>query len=324
MTCSKNFFLFFVFFIFLVNCSYQQDNDYKKIRGYHTKTLDVNPEITESPFEQKELLHGPGKSLQFIGQNAYEHIQNLMAIGYRIPGSYESKKTANYIKKQLVVNGWDVDFQEFVHENIIIRNIIAKNQEDEPSIILGTHYDTREFSDAETITKESLFPVPGANDGSSGTAVLLELSRILSINDTSIWIVLFDAEDQGRINGWDWSIGSQYFADHLEAHPKNVIIIDMIGDKDLNIYKEKNSAPDLTEKLWDIADVLGYGNNFINQEKYSMIDDHLPFINKGISTSLVIDFDYPYWHTRNDTIDKISPQSLQVIGNVVEYYIKVD
>ena len=95
------------------------------------------------------------------------------------------------------------------------------------------------------------------------------------------------------------------------------IIIDMIGDKDLNIYHEGNSDPILTEEIWISADQLGYSEYFINQTKYFMVDDHIPFVNQGISAVKVIDFDYPYWHTTADTIDKVSSNSLQIVGDTI-------
>lgn len=132
---------------------------------------------------------------------------------------------------------------------------------------------------------------------------------------------IFDGEDQGRINDWDWSVGAQYFADQLETYPQEVVIIDMIGDADLNIYKEKNSDLELTRQIWDTAQSLGFRRTFINREKYAMIDDHLPFANLGIPSCLLIDFDYPYWHTQADTLEKISKESLGSVGQVLFEWI---
>ena len=161
----------------------------------------------------------------------------------------------------------------------------------------------------------------GANDGASGTALLLELSDYLITLDKNIWLVFFDAEDQGRINDWPWSLGAEYFANNLLEAPKAVIIVDMIGDKDLQIYKEKNSDHGLNDEIWKKADHLGYGEIFINQSKYAMIDDHAPFLNKGIPSALLIDFDYPYWHTNVDTLDKVTGRSMAIVGNVLIKWI---
>ena len=213
--------------------------------------------------------------------------------------------------------GWETEIQEFEHKDVQLTNLIAKNSPAPPAIILGTHYDTRTFSDRDPDEDKIATPVPGANDGASGTAVLLELAHNLLNNDQSIWIVFFDAEDQGNINGWDWSVGSQYFADRLSHQPEKAIIIDMIGDTDLNIYYEGNSSDELAKNIWDIAEKLGYGDSFIKETRYSVIDDHLPLLNNGIPTTLIIDLDYEKWHTTQDNLDHVSADSLKKVGSVL-------
>ena len=152
------------------------------------------------------------------------------------------------------------------------------------------------------------------NDGASGVAVLLELGRILPEElKTKIWLCFFDAEDNGQIGNYDWIMGSQAFVANLVEYPDAVIILDMIGDKDLTIYREKNSSQFLTSEIWDTAANLGI-KQFVNTEKYSILDDHTPFLEVGIPAVDIIDFDYPYWHTSMDTLDKISKDSLSVVG----------
>jgi len=258
----------------------------------------------------------------FDSQLAMQYAETLQSFGPRIPGSEGSKKASKFIFDELSRHGWQVEFQEFSYDNLILRNIIARKNDDLPSIIIATHYDTRQISDQENNITLRTLPVPGANDGTSGTAVLLTLAHYIRNDWNNVWIVFFDGEDQGNINQWEWSLGSQYFVDHLQSYPQEVIIIDMIGDKNLNIYKEKFSTAELTQSIWEIAHDLGFDNTFIDSEKYALIDDHLPFINRGISTSLIIDFDYPYWHTQEDTIDKISAESLNVIGQVLLKWIQ--
>jgi Zn-dependent M28 family amino/carboxypeptidase len=181
-------------------------------------------------------------------------------------------------------------------------------------------------------------PVPGANDGASGVAVLLELARTLpshlentaGANLTSqegtgpgqIWLVFFDAEDNGNIPGWDWILGSRAFVAGLEETPDAAVIVDMIGDADLNIYQELNSDPGLTEEIWSQAQALGYSDRIIPEPKYRMIDDHTPFIEAGIPAVDLIDFDYPYWHTIADTPDKVSAESLQIVGDTLIAWLK--
>ena len=125
---------------------------------------------------------------------------------------------------------------------------------------------------------------------------MLEIAHIFQENNPNVWLVFFDGEDQGGLNNWDWSAGAYHFVESLAYSPDAVIVIDMIGDKDLQIYKEVNSSRPLKNKIWDLASDLGYQNIFINAEKYAIVDDHQPFLEKGIEACLIIDLDYPSWH----------------------------
>lgn len=253
----------------------------------------------------------------FDGDRAFQYLSQQVALGYRIPGSQASRDTSLLIEKILVDNGWSVDFQEFIFEGVVLRNIVASKNTLIPEIIIGTHYDTRQLSDQELDFINQQMPVLGANDGGSGTSVLLELSHHLDSNSKNIWLVFFDGEDQGRINEWPWSVGADYFAANLENFPEKVLIVDMVGDNELKIFKEKNSSKELSEDIWSAAKMAGYGNNFINQEKYSLIDDHLPFLNRGIPAALIIDFEYPFWHTNRDDLENVSSDSLKIVGEVL-------
>ena len=121
--------------------------------------------------------------------------------------------------------------------------------------------------------------------------------------------------------GWpDWCLGSALLAEHygqLERKPDSVIVIDMIGDADLHIYRERNSDAELTDVLFALAEKLGYSEQFVNTDKYAMFDDHIPFIRQGIPAADLIDFDYPWWHTLGDTDDKLSEESLQAVYGVL-------
>ena len=265
------------------------------------------------------LLFGcvQSKPISFDGNNAMYYIERQIEFGPRIPGSTSSDAMRGFIKKEMELSGWIVENQNFTFDQENLTNVIAKSSNSPPKIIFGTHYDTRAFSDNELSQSLKQTPVPGANDGASGTAVLLELGRTLSREELDIWFVFFDAEDQGNIKNWEWSIGAQYFVNQLNFPPEYVIIIDMIGDANLEIYKEINSTASLVESIWYEAEKLGYQSYFIQDYKYSIIDDHLPFINKGIPTCLIIDLDYPYWHTTKDKLDKVSGKSLKIIGDVL-------
>ncbi len=265
------------------------------------------------------LLFGcvQSKPTSFDGSNAIYYIERQIEFGPRIPGSASSDAMRDFIKKEMELSGWIVNNQNFIFDQVNLTNVIAKSSNSPPKIIIGTHYDTRALSDNELSQSLKQTPVPGANDGASGTAVLLELGRTLSREELDIWFVFFDAEDQGNINNWEWSIGAQYFVNQLNFPPEYVIIIDMIGDANLEIYKENNSTASLVESIWYEAEKLGYQSSFIQDYKYSIIDDHLPFINRGIPTCLIIDLDYPYWHTTKDNLGKVSGKSLEIIGDVL-------
>jgi Zn-dependent M28 family amino/carboxypeptidase len=264
----------------------------------------------------------------FNGERAMRDVQYQVALGPRLPESNAHAQAVEYIQTELRKAGWTVDIQETESMGHPIRNIIAKRGEGHPWIILGAHYDSRIVADRDPMNENQQLPVPGANDGASGVAALLEIARALTptgeqIESTveeeegQLWLVFFDAEDNGNLPGWDWLLGSRAFVSQLEAKPDAVVVLDMIGDADLNIYLEKNSDPILAKQIWQHAERLGFSDQFINTEKYRIIDDHLPFIEAGISAVDLIDFDYPYWHTIADTPDKVSSKSLQIVGEVI-------
>lgn len=254
----------------------------------------------------------------FNGDRAYRDVLYQTSLGARTPGSTAHESTVLYISRELQSAGWRVEIQRVEKKRQTVTNLIARRSNDPVQIILGAHYDSRMTADREPELSLRDLPVPGANDGASGTAVLLELARTLPQDvNKEIWLVFFDLEDQGQINNWDWIIGSRVFVEQLETTPASVVIIDMIGDSDLNIYREKSSDPELTSEIWNLAEELGYGHVFLDQPKYSILDDHTPFLEKGIRAVDIIDFDYPYWHTLSDTADKVSSRSLEIVGNVL-------
>ncbi len=264
----------------------------------------------------------PETTPTFNETRAYQDVMRQIGIGPRIPGGEAHDSLADWLQQSLLAYGWDTEIQEGTMQGHDLKNIIAKRGEGHPWVILGAHYDSRLVADQDPDPEHRTEPVPGANDGASGVAVLLELARILPLNpDQQIWLVFFDLEDQGRIAGYDWILGSQYFADNLEGEPDAVVIVDMIGDTDLNIYYERNSDADLSEQIWKQAADLGYSDQFIPEYKYSILDDHTPFLEKGIPVVDLIDFDYPYWHTLEDTADKVSPESLKAVGDTIQIWI---
>jgi glutaminyl-peptide cyclotransferase len=254
----------------------------------------------------------------FDGQQAYKDVKYQMELGPRIPGSEAHGKAVNWMVSELENSGWNVEMQEAAISGINIKNIIAKRGTGKPWVIIGSHYDSRPFADKDLSPEGRKQPVPGANDGASSVAILLELARSIPENlDKHIWLVFFDAED---ISGDELAVGSQYFVDNLSGKPDSVVVLDMVGDKDLNINMEWNSNPELNQEIWEVASELGY-TQFIPAYKYAILDDHIPFINVGIRAVDVIDFDYPYWHTTQDTLDKVSADSLKAVGDTILKWI---
>ncbi|MBP6209651.1 MAG: M28 family peptidase [Anaerolineales bacterium] len=260
-------------------------------------------------------------SASFDGVRALADVQTQVDFGPRIPGSEGHAKIREWMRIELESAGWQVEVHESERMGHPIYNIIAKRSDEDPKIILGAHYDTRMIADHDPDPAKRDQPVPGANDGGSGVAVLLEMARALPEDSVPVWLVFFDTEDNGRIEGWDWILGSRAFAEEIPVQPEAVVIVDMIGDANLNIHLEKNSDVAIRTEIWSVAERLGYSAQFINNEKFSMLDDHTPFLEAGIPAVDLIDFDYPYWHTTEDTPDKVSAESLKAVGDTLLTWI---
>ncbi len=283
--------------------------------------------------------------LKFDGTHAYDtYLMAQMNLGFRPAGSPADRATGDYIAKELKASQWTVVTQDFAFRDIPVRNIIGQaGQGKGPVVIIGAHYDTRLLADQDKQHPDQ--PVAGANDGASGVAVLLELARTLDVSrlHNEVWLAFFDAEDDGDLSmcpelkllqaltptpsacddtPWPWSVGATYVAEHLTFTPSAVVVIDMIGDKDQNIYYEQNSDAALQQQIWAIAGRLGYAQEFIPSYKWSMEDDHTPFLKRGFRAIDIIDFDYPYWHTVMDTADKVSGESLGRVGTVLKTWLE--
>jgi len=258
---------------------------------------------------------------KFNGNRAYKDVVYQVSLGPRFPESQGYYQAIDWISDALVEESWRVDHQMAIYDGVSINNIIAKRGEGKPWIIIGAHFDTRRYADYNPDPNNQTQPVPGANDGASGVAVLLELARIIPMDlGKEVWLVFFDAEDNGGIDGADWAMGSRYFVESLQGQPDAVVILDMIGDEDLNIYIERSSNQELVADIWGIAKELKH-EEFINQPKYQIIDDHTAFLLNDIPAIDIIDFDYPYWHTVEDTPDKVSSRSLQIVGETIFMWI---
>lgn len=285
-----------------------------------------SPSPTNTAISPSPTLTTPAtiaKPLQFDGEQAYQHVLAQEALGPRPTGSQAGWATGDYIIEQLDRLGWTVETQEFMFQGVTGRNVIGKAGQGAVTII-GAHYDTRPVADQDPDPANRERPILGANDGGSGVAVLLELARALDREklDSQVWLAFFDAEDRGRLDGWPFSVGAREMAQNLVVRPQAVVVVDMVGDADQNIYYERNSNPELSAELWTIAADLGYGAHIIPQARHTIIDDHLPFVEQGIPSVDMIDFDYPYWHTLEDTSDKVSPTSLERVGRTLETWLE--
>ncbi len=241
-----------------------------------------------------------------------------MAIGPRVAGSPGGAKARDYIAAELKKAGAQVRVESFEadtpHGRLRMANVIGVIPGRRADVILiGGHYDTKFFADRRFV---------GANDGGSSAALLLELARQLarSPRDFTYWIVFFDGEEARE--SWtatDSLYGSRRLAADLARAgqlPRAVIVADMIGDRDLNIRREAFSTEALADLIWAAAGRLGHARHFL-PTSMPVEDDHAPFLKAGVPAALLIDFDFPPWHTANDTLDKVSPQSLQIVGDVL-------
>lgn len=261
--------------------------------------------------------------LHFSGDLAFVHAAAQMQWIPRHTGTEGWRACGDYILEQLAAQGWQIEEQPFEYQGFACRNLLGKRG-DGPLLIIGAHYDSRRRADRDPNPANHDLPVPAANDGASGVAVLLELARVLKPETLgrTIWLAAFDAEDNGGggIEGWDWIQGSTYMAENLPRTPQGMLLADMIGDADQQIYYEANSHAEMLRGVWQVAADLNYPS-FIPEYRYTMIDDHLPFARQGIPAADLIDFDYPYWHTVADTLDKISPASLEAVGRTIEEWL---
>lgn len=279
------------------------------------------------------LSCGRGKPPAFDGASAYRFLEEQCDMGPRYPGSDSHKRLQHYLVSRLEEFGANVSLQPFdgvltTGDTLHLVNIIGNyNIGALGRVLLGAHYDTRPYADRDPEPANRSKPIPGANDGGSGVAVLLEIARLLGRADPPIGvdIVFFDGEDYGREGiPQDYILGSTYFANHLKGYrPYAVIIVDMVGERDAAITMEgfsKAASYVLLEEIFAIAQRI-QASTFKLEDGVSLIDDHLPFIQRGIPAVDLIDFDYPYWHTLDDTPDKCSSESLGDVGRVLMEYL---
>ncbi|PYS25605.1 MAG: hypothetical protein DMG11_22530 [Acidobacteria bacterium] len=267
---------------------------------------------------------GPGAAARtspFNEQRATADLKTLVDFGPRPAGSEALAKARNYIVAELEKAGLKPQLDEFDARTPLgfrkMVNIHAVRPGSKPSILALTgHYDTKIFD----------FPFVGASDGGSSAAWVLEMARAtasLKLENT-LEFVFFDGEE--AVVEWtadDSVYGSRHDVDRRYRNNslrdlKALILVDMIGDKNLNIRREVQSTDWLKSIIWNTARSLGYTREFPNED-HEVADDHIPYLKAGVPSVDLIDFDYPYWHTAGDTLDKTSGHSLKIVGDVVYF-----
>ena len=272
------------------------------------------------------------KTTAFDAERAFNHVKTQVEFGPRPAGSAALEKTREYLVKELKSYGLKVTLDEFTpttpQGKVKMKNVIAELPGESSNIIaIASHYDTKPYKE---------FTFVGANDGGSSTGALLEIARVMTSENTkrkfTYQFVFLDGEEafcaewSECLNGKDHTYGSSHMVERLRANKqleqlKAFILLDMIGDKDLQIPRESNSSAWLVQAIWETAGEAGYRKQFPTRSSY-VEDDHSRFLEAGVPAVDLIDFEYggqdnPYWHTKDDTLDKLSAQSLKAVGDVV-------
>jgi glutaminyl-peptide cyclotransferase len=292
-------------------------------------------------------LRGGGKTA-FDGAAALEYARTQVEFGPRVPGTEGHRRAGEWIAEQMRSRADTVEEQIWTHvtqrgDTLPMRNILARIRPELPQRVLYVaHWDTRPTADNDRNLGAQRRPIPGANDGASGVALLIALADALKKTPPAhgVDLLFVDGEDYGEFGKWedttrnkDVLIGSQYFARTAPRtyQPIFGVVWDTIGDAGLQIYQEAHSvehAPEVVARVWGMARELGYSRHFIAQGKGYITDDHLPLLQAGMRVISVIDIDYcmdgavscfgetNLHHTHNDTMDKLSARSLQIVGDV--------
>ncbi len=271
-----------------------------------------------SPLQAGDEAPPAEKTGGFDGKRAFAHVAKQVGFGPRASGSAAIGQLQEYIQSELTSYGCKVESDSFSSDTpagrLPMKNIVAKIPGDKPEIImLATHYDTKRLEN-----------FVGADDGASSTAVMLELARLLcgKRGPYQVWITFFDGEEAVKFI-WqdpDNRYGSRQMAAKLAMSGdlpkiKAVLLADMVGSRNLRFRREADSTKALTDLIWSTAVRLGYSNIFVN-ESSATVDDHIVFLKRGVPAVDVINFEIPYWHTVEDTLDKVSAKSLAITGHV--------
>ncbi len=265
----------------------------------------------------------PPAAAGFDSSRAWEHLRRQVAFGPRPSGSAALNETRRYILSQLKSFGVKTAEQVFVAKTPLgemsMGNIIGTIPGTRGErIIIASHFDTKRAPD---------FRFVGANDGASSTAALLELGRVLQARRNELTIELLFLDGEEAVN-WDWGVtgvdntyGSRHYVEVAQKAKtigsiRAMILLDMIGERNLLLRREARSTPWLVDILWTTARQLGHGAVF-SSEIMDVEDDHVAFLRAGVPAVDIIDLEYPQWHTAQDDLDHVSARSLQIVGDVV-------
>jgi glutaminyl-peptide cyclotransferase len=287
--------------------------------SHQTAPASEAPKTTSPALASVITAPPPETTGGFDGARAYKYVERLVAIGPHPAGSDGIHRAQAYITEQLKSSGCPVEAQDFHAStpvgDVAMKNILVKIPSENPNIIVyASHYDTKRIDN-----------FVGADDAGSSTGVLLEFARIVCArkNAQTIWLAFLDGEEAFNLQ-WadpDNTYGSRELAASLALsgtlpHVKAMILVDMVGPASPVFKRESNSTPWLTEVLWSTAARLGYGKVFVN-ESSTVEDDHVSFLKRDVPAADIIDLEVPYWHTTNDTLDKIDPRTLAITGHVL-------
>ena len=262
----------------------------------------------------------PPAAAAFDGKRALEHTRRLVAIGPRVAGTPGARQAREYIAKEMSALGLKVQEQTFDattplgRATMVNLRVMVPGAATSGRLIIAGHYDTKRFTE---------FAFVGANDGGSSAAFLIELARVLAARKNPLPVELLFLDGEEAVVAWqndDHTYGSRYYVDQARkdgtlATIRALVLVDMIGDADLRLPREPNSTRWLVDAIWGAAKRLKQ-REFVDDE-FAVEDDHIPFLRAGVPAVDIIDLDYPAWHTADDTMDKLSAQSLQAVGDVL-------
>lgn len=299
---------------------------------------------------EETVAESPGN--MFSADSSFSYVKAQVDFGPRTPGSEAHDACARWIASELKRHGADtvmVQRGEVVEpvsgSKLPVSNIMGRyNPQAIDRLMLVAHYDTRPWADEENNPDLHNTPIDGANDGGSGVGVMLELARQLGIESPEIGVdfLFVDAEDSGTSGdhpdaNLSWALGSQYWVENtdysrLALQPRLVIVLDMVGGINARFHREQFSTayyPAQVNRVWAIARQAGYGDRFVNEPGGPILDDHLPFIRKGIPAIDIVESkssatgSFPAtWHTLSDNIQNISPESLKAVGATMLHFIR--